>query len=139
MTEKPNFIELVYVRNAEKLRTETSNKTIMNTIIIGKDSHPISMMEMTHTHETQWKNIQSFNRLYDILHGQLLLYSVDDLVTAMSNSIPTEMVAAYEEARKVFEFVEGDATKADYLDSIGFLNRKGNPMTEFPKVTDKSL
>ena len=139
MTEKPNLIELVYVRNAEKLRTETSNKTIMNTIIIGKDSHPISIMEMTHTHETQWKNIQSFNRLYDILRGQLGLYSVDDLVTAMSNSIPTEMVAAYEEARKVFEFVEGDATKADYLDGIGFLNRKGNPMTEFPKVTDKRL
>ena len=60
-------------------------------------------------------------------------------MTAMSNTIPTETAAAYEEARKVPKFVEGDATKAEYLDGIGFMNRKGNPMTEFPKVTDKRL
>ena len=83
--------------------------------------------------------IQSFNRLYDILRGQLGLYSVDDLVTAMSNSIPTEMVAAYEEARKVSKVVEGTSTKAEYLDDIGFMDGKGNLMKAFTKAAEKLL
>ena len=60
-----------------------------------------------------------------------------DLVTAISNAIPTETVAAYKEARTVSKVVEGAATKSEYLDGIGFLNGKGNPMTAFPKATEK--
>ena len=63
-------------------------------------------------HETQWNKIQSFDRLSDILCDQLGLNSVADILTAMSNSIPTETTAAYEEARKVSKVVEGAAIKA---------------------------
>ena len=62
-----------------------------------------------------------------------------NLVTAMSNAICTETSAAYEEARTVSKVVEGAATKADYLDGIGFINGKGNPMTSFPKAAEKRL
>ena len=52
-----------------------------------------------------------------------------DLVTSVSNAIPTETAAAYEESGTVSKVVEGAATKAEYLDDIGFLNGKGNAMT----------
>ena len=44
------------------------------------------------------------------------------------------MAAAYEEARTVSKIVEGAVTKAEYLDGIGFMNGKINPMTAFTKV-----
>ena len=49
------------------------------------------------------------------------------------------MAAAYEEARTVSKIVEGAVTKAEYLDGIGFMNGKGNPMTEFPDAAEKRL
>ena len=58
-----NFKDLVCAQNTEKARTAMSNKTMMNTISIGKDSHSIPMTEMVPTHETQWNKIQSFDRL----------------------------------------------------------------------------
>ena len=33
--------------------------------------------------------------------------------------------------------MEGAATKAEYLDGIGYLNGKGNPTTAFPKAVEK--
>ena len=95
------------------------------------------MTEIAPKQKTQWKNIQYFNRLSDMLRGQLGSNSVADIVTGMSNPIPTETPAAYEEARKVSNVVEGTAAKAEYLDGIGFLNGKENPMTEFTKATEK--
>ena len=71
MSENPNFKAIVYAHNAVKARTATSNKTMMTNISIGKDIQSIPMMEMVPTHETQWKNFQTFDRLSDILCGQL--------------------------------------------------------------------
>ena len=65
MSKKPNFKSLVYAQNAAKDRTAKSNKTMMTTIIIVNDSHLIQITEMAPTHETHWKNIQSFDRLSD--------------------------------------------------------------------------
>ena len=96
-----------------------SNKTMMTTISISKDSHLIPMMEMAQTHKTQWKKIQSFDCLSDILRGKLGLHSLTNLVTAMSNTIPTETAEAYEEARTPPKVVEGAVTKVEYLDDIG--------------------
>ena len=137
MSSNQNFQALVYAQNTAKARTTTSNKTMMTTISIGKDSHSIPMIEIAPTHETQWKKIQSFDRLSDILRDQLGSHSVADLVTAMSNTIPTETAAAYEEARTVSKVVEGATTKAEYLDGIGCLNGRVNPMTAFPKAAEK--
>ena len=114
-----------------------SNKTMMTNIIIGKDSHLILMMEMAPTKYTQWKKIQSSDRLSDILRGKPGLHSVADLVTAISNNIPTEVAVAYKEARTASKVVEGAATKADYLYGIIFLNVKGNSMTDFPKAEEE--
>ena len=72
---------------------------MMTNIIIVKYSHLILMMEMIPTHKNQWKNIQSFNRLSDILRGQLGLHSVVYCVTTTSNAITNETTAAYEEVR----------------------------------------
>ena len=55
----------------------------------------------------------------------------------MSNAIPNETAAAYEEVKKVSKVVEGATMKAGYLDIIGLLNRKGNHMTAFTKVAEK--
>ena len=60
-----------------------------------------------------------------------------DLVTVVSNTIPTETAAAYKEARMVSKVVEGSATKLKYIDGIGFLKGKGNTMTAFPKAVEK--
>ena len=92
------------------------------------------MMEMSPTHETQWKKIQSFDRLSDIPRGQRGLHSVADIVTAIYNAITTETAASYKEARKFSKFVEGAATKTEYFDGIGFMNGKRNTMTAFPKA-----
>ena len=59
MSAKHNLKALVYAQNVAKARTDMSNKTMVTTIIIVKDSHSIQMMEMEPTHETQWKKIQS--------------------------------------------------------------------------------
>ena len=128
---------LVYAQNVENARTATSKKPMMNSISIGKYTHSILMMDMAPTHNTQWKNIQSFDRLSDILRGQLGSHSVADLATAMSTTIPNEITAAYEEAKKVYKVAEGKVTKADYLDVIGFIYGKWNPMTEFTKAARK--
>ena len=96
------------------------------------------MVEMVPTHKTQWKKIQSFDHLSDILRGQLGLHSVANLVTAMSNTIINETAAAHNKARTVSKVVEGAATKAEYLDGILFPNGKGNPMTEFTKAEEKT-
>ena len=61
MSSNPNLKALVYTQNAAKARTETSNKTMMTTTSIGKDSHSIPTMEMEPTHDTQWKKIQYFD------------------------------------------------------------------------------
>ena len=97
------------------------------------------MLEMAPTHENQWNNIQFFNCLSAILCGQLWSHSVADLVTAMYNTIPTETAVAHEEERKVSKVVEGAATKSEYLDGIGFLNGKGDHMTEFTKAVKKRM
>ena len=60
-----------------------------------------------------------------------------DLLTAMSNAIPTETASTYEEARTIYKVVEGAATKAEYLDGIVFMNGEVNPMTEFTKASEK--
>ena len=137
MSTNPNFKARVYSQNAANSRTATSNKTMMTTVIIGKESHSILMMEIAYRHKTQWKKIHSFDRHYDILRGQLGLNSVADLVTTTSYAIPTETASEYEEARKVSTVVEAAITKAEYLDDIGFLNGKGNPMTAPPNVSEK--
>ena len=95
---------------------------MVTTISIGKDSHSIPIMDMDSTHKTHLNNIQSFDLLPNILRGQLGSHPVADIVTDLSNSIPTETAAAYEEARTVSKVVEGAATKAEYIDGIGFLN-----------------
>ena len=91
-------------------------------------------MEMEPTHNTQRKNIQSFDCLSDILYGQLVSHSVADIVTDMYNAIPNETASAYGESRKVSKVVEGIDTKEEYIDGIGFLNGKGNPMKQFTKA-----
>ena len=138
MSANPNFKALVYAQNAVKARTATSNKMMMTTISIDKYSHSTPMTEMAPTHETQWKKIQYFNCLSNILRGQLGSNSVANIVTAMSNVIPTETAAEYKEARMVSNVVEGATTKSGYLNGIGFLNGKGDPMTAFPKGAEKS-
>ena len=95
------------------------------------------MMEMAHINETQRKKIHYFDCLYYILCGQLGSHSVANIVTAMSNAIPTETSESCKEARTVSKVVEGTATKAEYLDGIRFMNGKGNPMTAFPKAAEK--
>ena len=74
---------------------------MMTTISIGKESQSILIVEMAPTHETKWKKIHSFDCLYDILRGQLGSHSVVNLLTHMSNTIPTETAAAYKESRTV--------------------------------------
>ena len=89
MSANQKIKAFVYSQNAAKARTATSNKTMMTTISISKDSHSIPMMEIAPAHETQWNKIQSFYHLSDNLHGQLGSDSVTDLVITMSNSVPT--------------------------------------------------
>ena len=101
MSANPNFKYIISAQNAVKARTSTSNKTMMTTISIGKESQSILMVEMAPTHETKWKKIHSFDCLYDILRGQLGSHSVVNLLTDMSNTIPTETAAAYKESRTV--------------------------------------
>ena len=67
---------------------------MMITIITSKDIHLILMTRIAPMHKTKWNNIQYFDRLFDILCVQLVLYSVAELVTTMSNAIPTEIAAA---------------------------------------------
>ena len=55
----------------------------------------------------------------------------------MSNNIPTETSVAYKEAKTFSKVVEGAARKEGYLDGIGFMNGKGNTITEFPKAAEK--
>ena len=64
---------------------------MMTTISIGKDIQLILTTETVPTHENQWKKIQSFDRLSNILCGKLGSYLVADLVAAMFNTIPTGM------------------------------------------------
>ena len=94
------------------------------------------MTEMVTTHNKQLKKIQSFDRLSNILCGQLWLYSVANIVNSMSIAIPIETSAAYKEARIISKVVEGAAMKAEFLDGIVFLNWKMNPMTESPNESD---
>ena len=54
MYSKPSFKALVYAQNVAKASTSTSNKTIMTTSSIGKDSYSILIMGMLPTHKTQW-------------------------------------------------------------------------------------
>ena len=93
---------------------------MMTIISIGKDSHLIPIIEIALTYDTQWKNIQYFDLLSVIFCSQLGLNSVVDLVTSMSNIIPTEIAESYKDSRKVSIFVEGSSKKAEYIDGIRF-------------------
>ena len=94
----------------------------MTTISIGKDRNSTLMTEMVTTHNNQLKKIQSFDLLSNILCGQLVLYSVANIVTSMSIAIHIETSAACKEARIISKVVEGAAMKAEFLDGIVFLN-----------------
>ena len=69
-----NKIDFLHGDNCNRHDTSissTSLNTLMMTVSIGKGSYSITMVEMECTSNVQWTNIALFDRLADILKGQI--------------------------------------------------------------------
>jgi len=110
-----------------RISADTRNGNINFKVVhLGKDQRPISIMKLAVMEDLSWKRGATFNHLEKAMRGQLMNYTMADLVTIVANELPISTdESAMEEAEATGEKLKKELFMVENLEGSHFMGSKG--------------
>ena len=86
-------------RTTNSFSSASTNLSGMKTVYVGKDQHPVTIMQMAHVNEVVWKKAASFENLCNTAQSLLEAHSTADIMALIAKEIPMDTGAAFQEAQ----------------------------------------
>ena len=126
------------LRNQSSTTTNFSTTSLklsgMKTVMVGKDQHPVTIMQMAHVNEPTWKKAASFENIFNTAHSLLEAHNVADIMALVANKIPMDTGAAFQEAQSASKRITGDVFNIVNLNPSMFLNSDGKNIKFTPTI-----
>jgi len=104
------------LRNQSSRTTSSStNLSGMKTVFVGKDQHPVTIMQMAHVNDPAGKKAASFENLCNNAHSFSEAHSIADIMALIANEIPMDTGAAFQEAQAATTKIMEDVFNVDNL------------------------
>ena len=114
--------------------TTSLNLSGMKTVMVGKDQHPVTIMQMAHVNDPAWKKAASFENLCNTAHSLLEAHNIADIMALVANEIPMDTGAAFQEAQSASKRITGDVFNIENLNPSAFLNSDGKNVKFTPTI-----
>ena len=121
-------------RTTNSFSSASTNLSGMKTVYVGKDQHPVTIMQMAHVNEVVWKKAASFENLCNTAHSLLDAHSTADIMALIAKEIPMDTGAAFQEAQAAAKVVTDNVFNIDNLHPNAFLNSDGKMLKFAPTV-----
>ena len=120
--------------NTSALSLSTRNGHVQSTfgvriIPIRKYMQPIALDKMTYVNRFSWKKSASFTTLKDTIYPLAETHTVADVVSLVSNELPLDTGAAFQEAQSVTKKLMESCISIPYLEPLAFLTSAGKVKT----------
>ena len=110
--------------------SSVSNLSGMKTVLVGKDQQPVTIMQMAPVNESVWRKAASFDILRNTAHSPLLeTHSIADVISLVSNKLPIDTGAAFQESQEVAKMVTGSALRVENLHPSAFLFQRASNLS----------
>ena len=131
----PNMNASSILRNQSSRTTSFStNLSGMKTVFVGKDQHPVTIMQMAHVNDPAWKKAASFENLRNNAHSLLEAHSIADIMALIANEVPMDTGAAFQEAQAATAKIMDEVFNVENLHPSAFLNSDGKTVKFTPTV-----
>jgi len=104
----------------------------MKTVLVGKDQQPVTIMQMAPLNASAWRKPASFDNLRNTVHSLLETHSIADVIALVSNELPIDTGAAFQESQEVAKMVTRSALRVENLHPSAFLNSEGKQLKFHP-------
>ena len=104
----------------------------MKTVLVGKDQQPVTIMQMASVNKSAWRKAANFDNLRNTGHSLLETHSIVDVISLVSNKLPIDTGAAFQESQEVAKMVMGSALRVENLHPSAFLNSEGKQLKFHP-------
>jgi hypothetical protein len=121
-------------RTTNSFSSDSTNLSGMKTVYVGKDQHPVTIMQMAHVNEVVRKKAASFENLCNTAHSLLEAHSTADIMALIAKEIPMDTGAAFQEAQAAAKVVTDNVFNIDNLHPNAFLNSNGKMLKFAPTV-----
>ena len=121
-------------RIAADTRNGNSNFKVVH---LGKDQRPISVMKLATMEDPSWKRGATFNYLEKAMRGQLVHYTMADLVMIVANKLPISTESAMEKAEATGEKLRSELFMVANLEGQLFMDSKGKAKSVTSDELDK--
>ena len=135
----PNLHAASILRNQQSTRTthslnsDTSSLSGMKTVNVGKDQHPVTIMQMPHVNETVVrKKATSFENLCNTAYSLLEAHSTADIMALITKEIPMDTGADFQEAQVAAKMIIDNVFNIANLNPNAFLNSDGKTLKFAP-------
>ena len=112
----------------------TPNLSGMKTVYVGKDQHPVTIMQMPQVSKAVWKKVASFENLCNTRHSLHKAHSTADIMALIATKIPLGTGAAFQEAQAASRVVMEGIFNNDNLNPSLFLNSEDKTLRFAPTV-----
>jgi len=141
----PNLHAASILRNqstrtsTQSLSSDSSNLSEMKTVYVGKDQHPVTIMQMPHVNEAVWKKAASFENLCNTVHSLHEAHSTADIMALITTEIPMDTGTAFQEAQAASKVVMNHVYNIGNLNPSAFLNSVGKTLKVAPTARPEDL
>ena len=138
MSSSPNLHAASILRNQQSTRTthslnsDTSSLSGIKTVYVGKDQHPVTIMQMPHVNEAVWKKAASFENLCNTAQSLLEAHSTADIMALITKEIPMDTGADFQEAKVAAKMIIDNVFNIANLNPNAFLNSDGKTLKFAP-------
>ena len=112
--------------HALSLASKKSMRSGMRVAHIGMNSQPVNIAGMSSVNSHSWKKSVSFEYLKCNIYPLASAYTVADLISIVSNELPQDTGAAFQEAQSTARSVNGNILLVGNLETLAFLISTGN-------------
>ena len=97
----------------------------MRVVYIGKDSQPVNLAVMSSVNSHSWRKSASYKSLKYNVYSLVTAHTVADLISMVSNVLPQDTGAAFQEAQSAAKMVMNNAILVSNLEPLVFLTLTG--------------
>ena len=92
---------------------------------VGKDTYPMSILEMASVDDGGWKKCVSLESLLSTIQRKIDVQNTVDLISVISQQIPINVTTAFMKSTRVKENIISSMTIIDNLTGLTFLHSDG--------------
>ena len=111
--------------NALKLAARQSSNSSSHVVHVGKYARPVTLPVMSSVNSRSWKRSASFNCLRISVYDLAGSHPVADTISLVSDELPLDTWAAFQEAQLVVQTVIEHVTLIQNLEPLAFLTSTG--------------